>query len=108
MSFSDVETEVIPDGGNPDWLYNQNEPVLCSVEEYGEPAFPSYSTIEGSDGVRAFFIFTCVDFMNLLQLVSVRRVLTIVFDNRKIFTIASEVSFRFIIKHNRKYTDNSI
>ena len=34
--------------------YNQSEPVLCSVEEYGEPAFPSYSTIEGSDEVRVF------------------------------------------------------
>jgi hypothetical protein len=55
--FSDVETEVIPGGGNPDWLYNQSEPVLCNVEEYGEPAFPNYSTIEGSDEVSAVFVF---------------------------------------------------
>ena len=51
-----METEVIPDGGNPDWLYNQGEPVLCSVEEYGEPRFPNYSSLDGSDGVRFFTV----------------------------------------------------
>lgn len=54
--FLDVETEVIPDGGNPDWLYNQGEPVLCSVEEYGEPGFPNYSSIQGSDSVSRTFM----------------------------------------------------
>ena len=49
-----METEVIPDGGNPDWLYNLGEPVLCSVEEYGEPRFPNYSSLDGSDGVSSF------------------------------------------------------
>lgn len=58
--FLDVETEVIPDGGNPDWLYNQGEPVLCSVEEYGEPGFPNYSSIQGSDGVSRTFVLLLV------------------------------------------------
>ncbi|XP_062614391.1 uncharacterized protein LOC134276134 isoform X2 [Saccostrea cucullata] len=52
QQLQNVETEVIPDGGNPDWLYNQGEPVLCSMEEYGGPGFPNYSSIEGSEGMH--------------------------------------------------------
>ncbi|XP_061178387.1 uncharacterized protein LOC133187032 [Saccostrea echinata] len=52
QQLQNVETEVIPDGGNPDWLYNQGEPVLCSMEEYGGPGFPNYSSIDGSDGMH--------------------------------------------------------